>query len=171
MQDLWMQGLGHSVSHISMKLTLISLRSHVKLCDRSFWNLSGWVTFLFFFFLLKKKKLLIHLSRVLVVACRILNAAHELLITACVSSFLSSDWTNARWSHSPWTTREVPGYFSFAKWLLTYGLSRFFSFCIFLQLFSVFFFFCFAFGFLKGRFIPICEFFFSQFEQLIRDNI
>ena len=48
----------------------------------------------FFFFFKKKKKILIHLSRVLVVACRILNAAHELLITACVSSFLSSDWTN-----------------------------------------------------------------------------
>ena len=116
--DLW------SLRSISMKLTHEadpwSLRSHVKLCDRSFWNLSGWVTFLFFFFFFfKKKKLLIHLSRVLVVACRILNAAHELLVTACVSSFLSSDWTNGRWSHSPWTTREVPGYFSFAKWLLT----------------------------------------------------
>ena len=113
-------GLGpQHKSHIR-EADLWSLRSHVKLCDRSFWNLSGWVTFLFFFFFFfKKKKLLIHLSRVLVVACRILNAAHELLVTACVSSFLSSDWTNGRWSHSPWTTREVPGYFSFAKWLLT----------------------------------------------------
>ena len=108
-----------------------------ELCDRSFWNLSGLLLSTFFFFL--KKKLLIHLSRVLVVACRILNAAHELLAIACVSTFLTSDWTNGRWSHSHLPTREVPGYFSFAKWLLTYGLSRFFSFCIYFQLFSVYF--------------------------------
>lgn len=138
-----MQGLGHNISHTSMKLTLIRFRSHVKLCDRSFWNISGWVTFIYFFFSSLKKQLLIHLSRVLVVACSILNAAHELLLTACVSSFLTSDWTNGRWSHSHWPTREVPGYFSFAKWLLTYGLSRFFVFCICFQLFSIFFLLCF----------------------------
>lgn len=131
----------------------------------------GGLLFSFFFFSSLKKKLLIHLSRVLVVACRILNAAHELLITACVSSFLSSDWTNGSGVIAP----GPPGKFQVTFHLLSDCLHMasvdssasvyFFSY------FKSFFFFCFAFGFLKGRFIPICEFFFSQFEQLIRDNI